>query len=401
MNYILAAKRPFSIEDIADIRSVSNVQLSPDGKFAVCVITSTINISYRNDIVLIDTSSAEQKNITTGSSPQWSPGNNEIAYIGDNNGASAIFIYNLLNNSNELLVNIYQSDYFVDHYANNNFCWSPDGKIIAYICAASFAADTEKVSVREFTNLLYKTKGGKGRQIYFDQQYNHIWLINVREKIARPVFESGYNEHSICWSPDNKRICFISNKTGKADINQCNNVFAVDILTGEVNKGYHEKGSAFQPAWSPDGKYIAYVGILSEISTNDSPAEDTQLYIVPSTGGPATCLTRFLDRRIEQVTWDPSSQYIYFTSGNKGNTFLYRIAVLSGKMEIVIDLQGKVIEYSVGNDGENIIYVHTDTLQFGDVFIFNLHNHLSKRLTDTGKELSGKCLFQPAETFLV
>ncbi len=164
---------------------------------------------------------------------------------------------------------------------------------------------------REFADLLYKTKGGRGRQIYADKRHTHIWLVSVQEKVTRPVFLSDYNKHSLSFSPDNKRISFISNTTGAADLNHWSRVFSVDITTAEVNMISNEKGSAFQPSWSPGGEFIAYLGITSEISTNDSPAEDTQLYIIPSSGGRAKCLTRSLDRRVEQILWDFFSIYLF------------------------------------------------------------------------------------------
>ncbi len=399
MNHTPVAKPAFSIDDIAEIRAVNNVQIAADGKFVVCVITSTVNHSPSDEIILIDTSSGVQRKIASGYSPRCSPDNTQIAYVGDNNGCSAIFLYDLQNDSSEWLVNVYESDYFIDHFANNNFCWSPDGKSIAYISAAPFDAGAESNPVREFTNLLYKTKGGRGRKEYSDGRHSHIWLVAVKEKNARPLFVSRYDEHSISWSPDGTKLCFISNTTGNPDINQWSDAFAVDVLTGEVNKMSHEKGSAFQPAWSPDGRYIAYLGIMSEISTNDSPAEDTQVYIVPTEGGPVKCLTRSLDRRIEQVSWDPSSQHIYFTAGDAGNTFLYRVSVLSEEIEIINDHQGKITEYSVSGNGKKIAYIHTDTIYLADVFIYNADDHTSIQLTRTSEELLDKCMLQTAENF--
>jgi dipeptidyl aminopeptidase/acylaminoacyl peptidase len=348
---------------------------------------------------VIDVSSKVQKTIDAGESPQWSPDGKSIAYLADNNGSTAIFIYDVRNNSKTFLINVYESDYFIDHFAANNFCWSPDGKAIAYISTAPFAKSDDSSVCREFTHLLYKSKGGRGRQVYADDRRIHIWLISIEEKITRPVFINEFDQHSLAFSPDGTKICFVSNTTGNPDVNQWSRIFSTDISTGEVHKISNEKGSAFLPSWSPDGKYIAYLGITSEISTNDSPAEDTQLYIISSAGGVAKCLTRFLDRRIEQIAWDPSSAYMYCTAGDAGTIILYRLSILSGEVESIISTPGKIIEYSISNDGKKIIYVHTDTTHIADVFIYDVENRTKIQLTHFSDEVFNECTLQPAETF--
>jgi dipeptidyl aminopeptidase/acylaminoacyl peptidase len=382
-----------------NIQSVSNAQISPDGNSIVCVVTSCKNNSWHTNIVLVDIFSKEQKDVDAGESPRWSADGKLIAYLGDNNGCSAIFIYDVENISKAFLVDIYESDYFIDHLAANNFCWSPDGKSIAYISTVPFSKSDDSSVSRQFDHLLYKSKGGRGRQVYADNRRIHIWIISIKEKITRPVFVNEFDQHSISFCPDGKKICFVSNTTGNPDLNQWSRIFSAEISTGKVNQISNETGSAFVPSWSPDGKSIAYLGITSEISTNDSMAEDTQLYIIPSSGGSAKCLTGSLDRRIEQISWDPSSAYIYFTAGNAGNTILYRVSILSGEIESVISMRGKVTEYSISNDGKKIIYVHTDTTHIADVFLYEIENRTKIQLTHFNEELINKCTLQPAETF--
>jgi len=389
----------FSIEDILKIKTVSSAQLSPDGKYITCVVTSSFNNTYHDDIILINTSSYVQTNIAMGSSPQWNPKGTQIAYIGDNNGAPGIFIYELSTNSSQFLVNIYYTDCFIDHYANNNFCWSSDGKTIAYVSADPFIPSGESLMSREFSDLLYKTKGGRVRPFYADKRLTHIWVVNVWDRNSRPVFSGSYNEHSISFSPDSSKICFISNRSIHPDNNQWTDVFATDIATGKVINISGEEGSAFQPKWSPDGNYIAYLGIRSKISTNDSPAEDTQLYIVPADGGDAKCLTGFLNRRIEQISWGPFSDYIYFIAGNAGSTLLYRVSVISGHIEIIISDQGKVNEYFISKDGDQFIYINTDTVNLPDLFLYNFKEERKTQLTNFRGDLLNHCTLQPSESF--
>ncbi|MFT3947746.1 MAG: S9 family peptidase [Agriterribacter sp.] len=391
--------RLFSLNDVSALPSVSAVSVSPEGNRIVCVLTTANSNAHTDEILLIDLNTGVQKKLAEGASPQWSPDGKSIAYIGDDNGTAALCIYKLEDESILTLTHIYTSDYFIDHYAANNFCWSPDGRSIAYISTKPFTEADDKAAVREITDLLYKTKGGRGRQQYAGKERMHIWLVSVSDRQRSCLFESEYDEHSISFSPDGKKICFISNRSGAPDSNQWSDVYAADISTGTVQKISSEKGSAFQPSWSPDGKYIAYLGIKSEISTNDSVVEDTQLYIVSSSGSVATCLTALLDRRVEQLCWNDASTCIYFTAGNQGDTALYRVEIGTGQIEKVIAGKGKVAEYSVSKDEKKIAFIHTDSLHRGEVFLYDAEKRSRKQLTNFSEAILKNCRLQPAETF--
>ncbi|MGN6495432.1 MAG: prolyl oligopeptidase family serine peptidase [Agriterribacter sp.] len=389
----------FSLDDIKALPLVSAVSISPQGTKVVCVVTQPAGNGYNDGIILIDLDTGAQKKLAEGSSPQWAPDGKSIAYIGDDNGAAVLCMYELEKESTVQLASVYASDYFIDHYANSNFCWSPDGKSVAYVSAKPATEKNDQVPVRVINDLLYKTKGGRGRSQYAGRERTHIWLVSVEDKATKCLFESEYSAHSISFSPDGKKICFISRSAGTPGFNQWSDVYSVDVSTGVVQRISNEKGSAFQPCWSPDGKYIAWLGIKSEISTNDSNAEDTQLYIVSSAGSAATCLTASLDRRVEQLSWHHSSLFVYFTAGNHGNTILYRVHVVSGQIEKVISLEGKVAEYSVSEDGKKIAFIYTNSVQRGEVFIHDVEKQVNNQVTNYCDPVLKACKLQPAETF--
>jgi dipeptidyl aminopeptidase/acylaminoacyl peptidase len=395
-----ATSRLFSNSDISKMYSVSNAHLSPNGGQVVCMVTRAVNNSWHEEILLIDVLSKQQTIIAKGSSPQWSPDGRLIAYTGLQSGMSAIFIYDVEKEVSEFLIHFYESEYFIDHYARMNFCWSPDGKSIAYVSTIPVDQDKDPQSVsRECSNLLYKTKGGRGRKRYSDPTNFHIWLVSIEQKQPRQFYNSEFKEHSISFSPAGNKICFVSNRSGCDDVNQSGYIFSVDITSGEVKRVSHETGSAFQPAWSPDGQMIAYLGILSEISTNDSPAEDTRLYVVNSEGGKAKCLTRSLDRRVEQVAWHPDAQSVYFTAGDEGNIHLYSVSIVSGKIQAVVHRQGKVMEYALATDCKSLVYVHSDSIHLPDIFLINTVTGVEVQLTHFSEQFLGETLLQPAETF--
>ena len=390
----------FSIEDITAMSSVSGISLSPDGNQLVCIVTTIVEDNYREEITLIDLPSNTQKKIVEGNSPQWSPAGRFIAYMGQENGTAKIYLYDFLNEEITPLINVYTTDYFIDHYTLHNFCWSPDGCSIAYVSAALSSQDSAGANVRVITDLLYKTKGGRERQRYAGEGGSQIWLLNIADKTTRRVFDSDFHEHSISFSPDGKEICFVSNRSGKAGLNQWSDIYTVNLNTEKIKRISSEKGSAFQPAWSPDGKFIAYLGITSEINTNDSPAEDTQLYIVPSSGGAAECITPKFDRRIEQISWHESSTCIYFIAEDRGNTNLYCTKHGTKEIEIVIADKGRLLEYSVNNNGKTIAYCFTNSTHKAEVFLYDLVIKSKKTLTNFSKVLSASRIIQPPETFI-
>lgn len=391
-------KRLFSIEDILQLPSVSSVALSPSGDQIVFVLTVIVDNSYRDDIVLMEINTGEQRKIAQGSSPLWSPDGKYIAYVGDNAGINALFLFETQSVTNIHLVNIYGSDYFIDHYSLQNFCWSPDGKSIAYV--STMRTDNAAVSdIIVINDLLYKTKGGRGRYRYAVNTPTRIWLVNIEDKATRAIVESGYHAHSISFSPDGSKISFVRNSDSLPGLTQSSDCYSVEILTEKVKRISSEKGSLFQPCWSPDGKYIAYLGIMSEISTNDSPAEDTQLYIVPASGGSAICLTRTLDRRVEQLCWNMVSSHIYFTAGNKGNVELYSVSLERSVIEKMPGSKGMISEYVISNDEKKILYVFGDASHRGEIFLYDVENTVSKQLTTFNTSVLNNVLVSPPECF--
>src|SRR5262249_42134981 len=80
----------------------------------------------------------------------------------------------------------------------------------------------------------------------------HIWLLDVKMKEVRQFTNSSKNEDTPRWSPDGKRLAFISNRD---DVRQ---IYAIPMNGGEAKRLLETKHEIDNFSWSPDGKQIAF-----------------------------------------------------------------------------------------------------------------------------------------------
>jgi dipeptidyl aminopeptidase/acylaminoacyl peptidase len=101
-------------------------------------------------------------------------------------------------------------------------------------------------------------------------------------------------------------------------------MFAVD-LSGQVRQITQTRGCEYQPAWSPDGRWIAYIATKRDITTIDSIAEDTHVWVTSASGDSRRELTVELDRRARSPRWSNDSSTIFFLAGDHGYTTAFAV----------------------------------------------------------------------------
>lgn len=107
----------------------------------------------------------------------------------------------------------------------------------------------------------------------------------------------------ITWAPDGHRIAFISNQNGGRE------VYTMDLWTNEIQQlthHPHHAEQAYNPSWSPSGKYIAY-------EQSFGPWRITNIYVMDSNGEKSHPLAPNKDWNQSSPRWSPDSKHILFT----------------------------------------------------------------------------------------
>ena len=155
---------------------------------------------------------------------------------------------------------------------------------------------------------------------------------------------------SPAWSPDSKKIAYVSFETGMAK------VFIQDIGTGERELVLTNDNQISSPAWSPDGK------LLSLTLYQDGNAE---IYILNLKNKNLTRLTKHYSIDTES-SWSPNGTKILFTSGRSGAPQLYEIDLtkLNTKPSRLTFEGNYNAKGSYLPNNEGIIFVHRSSNQF-------------------------------------
>jgi len=98
---LYAQRRPITVEDLWAMKRISNLTISPDGKWVAYVITSYSMEENKGqrDIYLVSIDGREIKQLTKGEgsnySPAWSPDGKKIAFISTRDGEPQVYVIEL------------------------------------------------------------------------------------------------------------------------------------------------------------------------------------------------------------------------------------------------------------------------------------------------------------------
>ena len=317
--------------------------VSPDGNtvlYSVTYYKIDENKSYR-DLYTVLVKGGKPKRITDTevkeSSAVWRPDGKKIAYLSPASGDMQLWE---MNPDGTGAVQVSKIEGGI-----NGFKYSPDMKHILYIKDVKLDQDVHdlfpdlpEANARLENDLMYRHWDN-----WHNYTYSHIFIASYSngsmdagtdimegEKFDSPDKPFDGMEQ-ICWSHDGKQVAYSSKKlNGKAYSQSTNtDIYIYDLKSGEtVNFTEGMMGYDKAPAFSPDGKYLAW----ESMERDGYESDKVRLFVADLTTGKKTDYSADFDQSLHGLSWSADSRSLYFISDIQATDEIYKLQLPEGRI---------------------------------------------------------------------
>jgi len=336
---LFAAKPGLNTETIWEMRSVSDPQITRDGKSVIYVLgwSDKMTDQRLSNIWIVSSDGKDNRPLTTGSfrdsSPRISPDGTRIAYLTNRSGKNQIHVRWLDSSQEAQITDLQQGP--------SNIEWSPDGKWIGYTARVPAKNDfsirlPEKPNGAKWPDppiVITKLRWTADGQGILQPGYTHVFAIPSSGGAPKQITSGDYNHGQFSWSADGKWIYTSTARIPDAEYNlEGGDIYAYSVDDNTVIKQLtNRKGPDTGPVPGPGGKKIAYVGHDWKFQSYTV----NHLYLMDPDGSNSKNVTASLDRDVRNPHWSWDGKMIYFMVEDHGNSQLYSAEVETGAVKQV------------------------------------------------------------------
>ena len=360
-----ATKRALRPTDIFRVRDVRDPRISPDGKWVAYTVTIADSARDKNDTDVWMASWDGKENIRITSTkdgesqPRWSPDGRYLSFVSSREGGKGGQVW-LLDRRGGEAVRLTEIKGGVSGYE-----WSPDAARLLLVIDDPDdvpSGDSAKSKAPK-PIVLDRYKFKQDIQGYLGNQRSHLYLFDVATKKLDTLTTGRYDEENPARSPDGKTIAFISDRSPDPDRSINTDIYLIDARPGAEMRRLttfegEDNDSGSRLAWSPDGKWIAYV---RGRSTAMSIYDQYRVAVIPVAGGEPRILTDALDRPVTSPRWSPDGTSLLFLVTDDRTQYVARMRATGGPIEHVTTGPRVVQSLTLGGNGKIAVLASTAT----------------------------------------
>ena len=369
---LAAQRRAMTFEDFIALKSVSDPQLSPDGKW-VAYSVSVPSLQDNRGISRVwvaELATGRSRQLTGGPGsdrqPRWSPDGKTLAFISTREGGPQVWLLPVGGGDARKLSSLADGA--------SDPIWLPTGAGLLVVSDIKWPADQEidrrngayPTDARIWTGLMWR---------HWDDfrvgKRQHLFRVDVATGQATdltpvdhdvPTIATG-GDGDVAVSPDGKDILVVMHGDSVVADNTNADIYAVDGTT--LRRITTNPGADNTPRYSPDGRWAAY------LSMERAGFEADRLRLMLGdrrSGGAAVEATAGWNLSVGSYTWCPDSKCVYAVVEERGRDNIYRIDIPGFKRTRVVTT-GVNTGVQVAPDGRTLVYLHQSNTQPPEVWV--------------------------------
>jgi dipeptidyl aminopeptidase/acylaminoacyl peptidase len=335
-----------TFEDMMAMKRLGETAVSPDGKWLVYSVTS-VNLAQNSkdtELFIQAIAGGEAKKLAElrpgDSGVQFAADGKRILFLSSRQGSQQVWVADFdtatgaTDNATRLTSISTEAD---------NAQWAPDGRSVVFtssvypdcpaITVANFgagdkcnadrdlAAATSKVKAQIFDHLLYRHWNH-----YTGLKRGHLFEVKLEGGVVRdltpndphdvPPFSLG-GGGGFAFAPDSKELAFTENLDPEPAISTSASILLLDLTNPAAKpvKISTSNGGNFDPAYSPDGKWLAWRS--QERAGYES--DKFRLIIYDRAAKTTKDLLPKFDRWVDEIAWgSKGSLALFLVAGNRG-----------------------------------------------------------------------------------
>ncbi len=383
-----AGQRVLAPDDYLKFADVTGPQVSPDGATVAYIVTTSDHDSDepRDAIWLTNWAGTEHRQLTRGESssqPKFSPDGRFLSFLSARpaDAKSQIWLLDMRGAEPRQLTHVSGE---IDGYA-----WSPDGKRIALVMSETDeGGKTPKPVVIDTFHFKQDVDG-----YMTARTRKHIYLLEVDSgTVTALTTVPEYNDDAPAWSPDGKLIAYVSNHGKEPEQSGVDEIYLVEAHAGAAPR---QLAHVYSPnhqrlAFSPDGKLLS---LLQGLEPRHYAYITDRLAVLSVSDGHLRPLTDKLDRAVSAPFFSPDGKSMGFLVEDDGSSYPARVDMGTGEIERLIP--GPVTAHDESSaSGHTAVLASSDT-QSAEVFA--LENHELRMLTSHNEALLAEIKFGTVE----
>lgn len=287
-------------------------------------------------------------------------GTGRIALVSDREGRQGVYSMNLDGTDVRVLARIPEGS------SGLNFLWSPDGAHVA-------------LGFWNMNGLKDPKSCNMG-----------VYLANADGSGVRNLMTSCATSGPSAWTPDGQRIGYTVAAVSSQAV-QGSNIFTLKPDGSEVTLLTNFEGRNTFPSWSPDGSKIVFQSDKDDRNPNfcdlpRNPPCKYQIYVMNADGSNIVRLTTGSGNNQRYPAWSPDGKNIAFTSNRDGQAEIYLMNPDGSNQRRLTKGLGDTYLPQWSPDGAKIMFYAGGDIFGGNLYVINSNGAGLVQLTDSGKD---------------